>query len=290
MSDFGNLTKTETREEPEHARALNCYIKTEISSIRNLNKNPGISAGVDGSRGEKGYLRSTQNSLTEYNEDTDDVKEDSYLKKKESINAFPKIEKTVSSKVKSKYTIRNFLQCPLIYHTNFIGTFLFIIGSVFFIYPLLVVSGCILFTIACVCCLYSNFIGAKNLCKERNCEFWGFFLYAIGCIIFIGGSIYSCFVEDVYAITSFIVGSAFFFLGAIAFLFSLDIKQLSSIDYKIIIVFASNFTGGALFTWGSVCFLYEDLYLVGCSLFVVGSVLFTIATFFDYIIYIKDHK
>ncbi|KYN95971.1 putative membrane protein [Plasmodium gaboni] len=190
---------------------------------------------------------------------------------------------------KPKITFRKLLSCPLEYHTNLMGTNLFIFGSAFFLYQPLYISGCVIFAIACALCLYSNLIGAINKEQSKNNEYYGFVHYIIGCVVFLLGSIYSCFENDSYAIISFIIGSLFFLLGAIMFLFSIKFSQIKSIDINILVVFFSNFIGGILFTVGSVFFFYTELYDTACYLFIIGSVIFTLAVYFDYIIYINNN-
>ncbi|ETW16167.1 conserved Plasmodium membrane protein, unknown function [Plasmodium sp. gorilla clade G1] len=189
----------------------------------------------------------------------------------------------------SKITFRDFLNCPLEYHTNVMGTVLFILGSAFFLYPPLYISGCVTFAIACALCLYSNFIGAINKEQRKKNEYYGFILYIIGCAIFILGSIYSCFENDIYSIITFIIGSLFFLWGSIMFLFSIKFTQIKNVDINILVVFFSNFIGGILFTVGSVFFFYPQLYDAACYLFIIGSIIFTLAVYFDYIIYINNN-
>ncbi|SOV83165.1 conserved Plasmodium membrane protein, unknown function [Plasmodium sp. gorilla clade G3] len=189
----------------------------------------------------------------------------------------------------SKITFREILNCPLEYHTNIMGTILFIFGSTFFLYQPLYIYGCITFAIACALCLYSNFIGAINKEQRKNNEFYGFFFYIIGCIVFLLGSIYSCFENDSYSIISFIIGSLFFLLGSIMFLFSIKFCQIKNIDINIVVVFFSNFIGGILFTVGSVFFFYPELYDTACYFFIIGSIIFTLGVYFDYIIYINNN-
>ncbi|CRH03776.1 conserved Plasmodium protein, unknown function [Plasmodium relictum] len=207
-------------------------------------------------------------------------------KKSLSFDKSKKLQKKVSNM--PKITMVNFFKCPLAYHTNFLGTILFIIGSVFFIFSNLYISGCLIFALACLLCLYSNVIGATNIRLKRKNEFLGFIFYTIGCLIFTVGSIYSCFKDDYYAVGSFIIGSLFFLIGAIFFFFSIKIRKINLVNYKILTVFVSNFIGGVLFTVGSIFFLYSHLYIEACFLFIIGSVLFTLATWLDYIIYIND--
>lgn len=159
----------------------------------------------------------------------------------------------------SKITFRDFLNCPLEYHTNVMGTVLFILGSAFFLYPPLYISGCVTFAIACALCLYSNFIGAINKEQRKKNEYYGFILYIIGCAIFILGSIYSCFENDIYSIITFIIGSLFFLWGSIMFLFSIKFTQIKNVDINILVVFFSNFIGGILFTVGSVFFFLSSI-------------------------------
>ncbi|SPJ12752.1 conserved Plasmodium membrane protein, unknown function [Plasmodium sp. DRC-Itaito] len=188
----------------------------------------------------------------------------------------------------SKITFREFLNCPLEYHTNIMGTILFILGSAFFLYPPLYISGCITFAVACALCLYSNYI-IINKEQRNNNEFYGFLFYIIGCIVFLLGSIYSCFENDSYAIITFIIGSLFFLFGSIMFLFSIKFCEIKNIDINVLVVFFSNFIGGILFTVGSVFFFYPELYDTACYFFIIGSIIFTLGLYFDYIIYINNN-
>ncbi|CRG95879.1 conserved Plasmodium protein, unknown function [Plasmodium gallinaceum] len=229
------------------------------------------------------FLKKEDNSALK---NSPQIYNDSKKKKSPSSNKSKKLHKKYENI--SKIKMENFLKCPMAYHTNFLGTILFVIGSVFFLFSNLYIYGCLIFAFACVLCFYSNLVGATNIKLKRKNEFYGFICYIIGCLIFIIGSIYSCFKDDYYAVGSFIIGSLFFLIGAFLFFFTINLKKIKCVNYKILIVFISNFIGGVLFTVGSIFFLYSNLYIEACYCFIIGSVLFTLATWFDYIIYIND--
>ncbi|GAW82861.1 hypothetical protein, conserved [Plasmodium gonderi] len=220
-------------------------------------------------------------------------------KKMEACNFFADSESSFLGKGKMKQTkdtrenenktikITDIFKCPLEFHTNFISMILFIIGSAFFLYPKLYVAGCIIFCLACVMCVYSNLIGAINIGREKKREYCGYVCYIIGCIVFIIGSIYCCFKDDYFSVMTFIIGSIFFLIGAILFIITLDFYKIKSVDYKVLIVYISNLIGGLLFTIASILFFYPTFYNQACYMYIVGSSIFTLATWFDYIIYIN---
>ncbi|EUD66508.1 hypothetical protein C922_03142 [Plasmodium inui San Antonio 1] len=197
-------------------------------------------------------------------------------------------DKHNQTKAKNNIKIADILKCPWEYHINFVTMISFIIGSIFFLYPKLTVAGCIIFAIACVMCMYCNLISALNAGVEQEKEYRGHICYAIGCILFTFGSVYSTFKDDYFGITNFVVGSIFFLIGAVYFINTMDFDKIKSVDYKVLIVYVSNLIGGFLFTLASLLFYFPGWYSPACYMYIVGSSLFTLATWFDYLIYLAS--
>ncbi|CXI17881.1 conserved Plasmodium protein, unknown function [Plasmodium berghei] len=191
--------------------------------------------------------------------------------------------------VSREICLMDFINCPLCYHTNFISMVLFIIGSTFFIFNLLYISGCIIFAIASSMCLYSNIIGAYTIGANNKKEFYGYINYTLGCLIFAIGSIYCCFKDDSLSVKLFIFGSSSFLIGALCFIYGIDYRQIKSIDWKVLFVYIVNLLGSVLFTIASFLFFYPQFYNYACYLYIEGSILFTLGTWFDYIIYINSN-
>ncbi|SBT45173.1 hypothetical protein POVWA2_049390 [Plasmodium ovale wallikeri] len=148
-----------------------------------------------------------------------------------------KVEKIKKKhKDEKKIKIIDIINCPLDLHTNFISMILFIIGSTFFLFPKLYVSGCIIFAIACALCLYSNLIGVIRTNEEKKIEYYGYICYVIGCVVFIVGSIYCCFKDDYFAVLTFIIGSFYFLVGALFFIYAIDFNNIKNVNWKIIVV------------------------------------------------------
>ncbi|ANQ06358.1 Uncharacterized protein PCOAH_00007600 [Plasmodium coatneyi] len=82
------------------------------------------------------------------------------------------------------------------------------------------------------------------------------------------------------------VSSIFFLIGAAFFIIAIDFGKIKSVDYKVFIVYVSNLIGGLLFTIASILFFYPTWYNSACYMYVTGSSLFTLATWFDYINYV----
>ncbi|SBS87132.1 conserved Plasmodium protein, unknown function [Plasmodium ovale] len=212
-----------------------------------------------------------------------------FMGNKDSFIRNGKMEKIKKKhKEEKKIKIIDIINCPLDLHTNFISMILFIIGSTFFLFPKLYVSGCIIFAIACALCLYSNLIGVIRTNEEKKIEYYGYICYVIGCVVFIVGSIYCCFKDDYFAVLTFIIGSFYFLVGALFFIYAIDFNNIKNVNWKIIVVYISNFVGGLLFTIASIMFFYQELYNVACFLYIQGSVLFTLATWLDYLNYLNN--
>ncbi|KAI4835652.1 hypothetical protein MKS88_004865 [Plasmodium brasilianum] len=208
---------------------------------------------------------------------------------KSTSNGEKKMKQISDSKTfKRKVTTKDIVNCPKEYHANFISMFLFIIGSAFFRFPILYVAGCIIFAIASAMCLYSNLISAMYVKNKKKKEFYGFLCYIAGCAIFILGSVYCCFKDDYFAVITFILGSFYFLVGAIFFLYNFNLRNIKGVKYQIVIVYMSNLFGGLIFTVASIMFFYEHLYNYACYLYVGGSILFTLGTWFDYIIHVRN--
>ncbi|CAA9986881.1 conserved Plasmodium protein, unknown function [Plasmodium knowlesi strain H] len=233
----------------------------------------------EGNIGKKEFNYGKKNKLKSCGFFTDN--ESSFLGKGKMAS-----DKDNQTNAKNNVKITDILNCPWEFHTNFVSMVLFIIGSTFFLYPKLYVAGCIIFAIACVMCVYSNVIGAMNVGREKKNEYIGYLCYVIGCVVFIIGSIYCCFKEDYFAIMTFVVGSIFFLVGAAFFIIAMDFNNIKSVDYKVFIVYVSNLVGGLLFTIASILFFYDSWYNSACYMYVAGSSLFTLATWYDYIIYV----
>ncbi|CAD2087972.1 conserved Plasmodium protein, unknown function [Plasmodium vinckei brucechwatti] len=185
--------------------------------------------------------------------------------------------------------LTDFINCPLCYHTNFISMVLFIVGSTFFIFDLLYVTGCIIFAIASAMCLYSNVIGAHTIGSENKKEFYGYINYSLGCFVFVIGSIYSCFKDDALSVKLFIFGSTAFLVGSLCFVYRVSYRQIKSMDWKVLLVYIANIIGSILFTIASFLYFYPEFYNYACYLYIEGSILFTLGTWFDYLIYINSN-
>ncbi|SCM19413.1 conserved Plasmodium protein, unknown function [Plasmodium chabaudi chabaudi] len=185
--------------------------------------------------------------------------------------------------------LMDFINCPLCYHTNFISMALFIVGSTFFIFKPLYVTGCIIFAIASAMCFYSNVMGAYTTGSENKKEFYGYINYSLGCLIFVIGSIYSCFKDDPLSVKLFVLGSTAFLVGSLCFVYGISYRQIKRIDWKVLLVYIVNILGSILFTIASFLYFYPQFYNYASYLYIEGSILFTLGTWFDYIIYINNN-
>ncbi|EAA19966.1 hypothetical protein [Plasmodium yoelii yoelii] len=139
--------------------------------------------------------------------------------------------------VSREICLTDFINCPLCYHTNFISMVLFIVGSTFFIFNLLYVSGCIIFAIASAMCFYSNIVGAYTIGSNNKKEFYGYINYTLGCLLFVIGSIYCCFKDDSLSVKLFIFGSSFFLIGALCFMYGITYRQIKNMDWRLLFVY-----------------------------------------------------
>lgn len=190
--------------------------------------------------------------------------------------------------IKKKVKLIDILKCPLAYHTNFVGTIGFIIGCCFFYVERLTDAGYWIFVAACALLIYSNTFSAI-VHQDNYKEFGGFLFYNTGSSIFLVGSIFGIYLNETWSIIYFITGSILYLIGSLFFLSSIDVKKIKLVYKLVLFVFIANCVGGLLFTIASFMFLKKSLLIPGIHLYVVGSILFTLATFSDYFIYLNHH-